>query len=115
MPASMPRRRMKASIALLRPVALLLMMVVFFRDGLGENLMVDQIEIPAHASQVADGGSHRGFERPIVLGDDVGTDPDRPIGVCKLNRSPWRLEPSRRSGCHAGQGCRDLKDGAGFR
>src|ERR1700704_2599941 len=98
MPASMPRRWMKASIALLRPMALLFMMVIFFRDGLGENLVVDQIEIPANASQVADGGSHCSFERPVVLGDDVGTDPDLPIGVCKLNRSPWRLEPSRGSG-----------------
>ena len=66
MPASMPRRWMKASIALLRPMALLLMMVIFFCDGLGENLVVDQIEIPANASQVADGGSHRSFERSPV-------------------------------------------------
>ena len=115
MPASIPRRWMKASIALLRPLALLLMLVLFFRDGLGEKLVIDQIEIPAHASQVADGGSHRRFERPVVLNDDVGTDPDLPIGVCKLNRSPWRLEPSGGSGGHAGQGRRDLRDGAGFR
>jgi hypothetical protein len=48
---------MKASIALLRPMALLFMMALFFGDGLGEYLVVDQIQIPAHASQVADGGS----------------------------------------------------------
>src|SRR3977135_1678939 len=104
MPASMPRRWMKASIALLRPVALLLMMVIFFCDDLGENLVVDQIEIPAHASQVADGGSHCSAVRPVVFGDDVGTAPDLPIGMGKLNRSPWRLEPSGGSGGHAGQG-----------
>jgi hypothetical protein len=95
MPASMPRRWMKASIALLRPLALLFMMFIFFGDGLGENLAVDQIEIPAHAPQVADRGSHCSFESPVVLDNDVGADPDLPIGVRKFNRSPWRLEPSR--------------------
>src|SRR3954452_9787907 len=114
MPASMPRRWMKASIALLRPVALLLMMFIFVRDGLGENFVVDQLELPAHAPQVAYGGSQCSFERPVVLDNDVGADPDLPIGVCKFNRSPWRLEPAGGSGCHAGQRCRDLRDDAGF-
>jgi hypothetical protein len=31
-------------------MALRLMMALFFGDGLGEYLVVDQIEIPAHAS-----------------------------------------------------------------
>jgi hypothetical protein len=42
---------MKVSIALLRPMALLFMMALFFGDNLGENLVIDQIEIPAHAPQ----------------------------------------------------------------
>src|SRR3954467_2367251 len=115
MPASMPRRWMKASIALLRPLALLLMMFILVRDGLGENPVVDQIEIAAHAPQVADGGSHCSFERPVVLDNDVGADPDLPIGMCEFNCSPWCLEASRGSGGHAGQRRRDLRDDPSFR
>jgi hypothetical protein len=71
---------MKALITLLRPVGLL-RMILFSSDGFGENLLVDQVEIPAHAPQIADGGSQGSFERSAFLDDDVSTDLDRPISV----------------------------------
>src|SRR5271154_5982962 len=101
MPASMPRRRMKASIALLRPVALLLIVVRLLRDHLRENLVVDQIEVSAHPAQVPQSGARRSFESPVVIGNDVGPDPDLTVRMGEFDRSPRRLELSRGSGGHA--------------
>src|ERR1700674_5467291 len=102
MPASIPRRCMKASIALLSPLALLLILALFLRHGVGKNLFVNQIEVPADTAQVANGGADRGFQRSVIMNHNVGSDLDRTICMGKLYRAPRGLEPTRRSGRHTG-------------
>src|SRR5947209_11466609 len=114
MSASMPRRWMKASIALLRPLALLFIVALFLRDGLGKSFIVDQIEVSADAAQSACRGSHRCLQRSVLLYDDILSDSDFSIGVGEFDCTPRRLEPARRSGRHASQGGRDLRDCTAF-
>src|SRR5262245_19264600 len=110
MPASMPRRWMKASIALLSPLALLLIQALFLRHGVGKTLFVDQIDVPADTTQVANGGADRGFQRSVILNDNAGPDLDRAICMGELYRAPRGLEPTRRPRCHTGQRGRNLRD-----
>src|SRR6185436_14689953 len=110
MPASIPRRWMKASIALLSPLALLLISALFLRHGVGETLFVDQTEVPADTTQVADGGADGGFQHSIIVNGNVGSDLDRAICMGELYRAPGGLEPTRRAGGHARQRCRNLRD-----
>ena len=44
------------------------------RDGLGKPLLVDQVEVAANAAQVANGRADRGFQRSVILNDNVGPD-----------------------------------------
>src|SRR5262245_23153094 len=110
MAASMPRRWMKASIALLSPLALLLIQALFLRHGLGKTLFVNQIDVPADTTQVANGGADRGFQRSVLLNHNVGSDLDRAICMGELYRAPRGLEPTRRPRRHAGQRGRNLRD-----
>src|SRR5262245_36636903 len=95
MPASTPRRRMKASIALLRPPALLRIHALLLRDGLGKPLLVDQIEVAADAAQVANGRADRGFQGSVILDNNVGPDVDLARRMRELHRAPRRLKPPR--------------------
>src|ERR1700749_1817004 len=98
MPASMPRRRMNASTALLSPFdlfALLLMWALFIRNGVAKNFFVDQIEVSADAAQVANRGADRGFPQSIVLDENVGPDVDLAVRMGKFYRPPRRLESTR--------------------
>src|SRR5436190_21293963 len=114
-PASMPRRWMKASIALLSPLALLFISALFVRNGVGKNFFVNQTEVSADAAQIANGGADGSFQRSVILDDNVGPNLDLTICMGKLCRAPRRLEPPGRSGRHAGQCSRNLRDGPRFR
>src|SRR6476661_9764261 len=106
MPASIPRRWMKASIALLSPRALLLILALFLRHRVGKNLFVNQIEVPADTAQVANGGTDRGFQRSVILNGNIGSDLDRATCMGELYCAPGGLEPARRPSRHTGQsGC----------
>ncbi len=42
------------------------MLALLLCNGVGKNLFVDEIEISAHATQVANGRTHHDFQRQIV-------------------------------------------------
>src|ERR1019366_8144792 len=110
----MPCRRANSSIELLRLDALLFMGFLL-GDGLGKRFGVDEIDVSADATQVANGPGDSSFERAVVPPVDVFLEVDVAIRVSELDDTPWRLEGAGGSGGHAGEGGGDLRDCPRFR
>src|SRR3954447_16929799 len=112
--ASIPRRRMKLSIELLRLEALLLLIPFLLGNGVSECAGIDEIEIAADPSQVPCGRGYGRLQRAVIALVDIFLQVEVAIRMRELDDAPRGLESAWRAGGHAGQGGTDLRDCSGF-
>src|ERR1041385_4773245 len=96
--ASIPCRRMKLSIELLRLEALLLLISFLLGDGVSERVEIDKIEVAADPSQVTRGRGYGRLKRVVIALVDIFHEVDLAIRMRELDDAPGGLESARTAG-----------------